>query len=169
MMLRHGILLIMHSTSSPMLVYLNAQGQGVVTCPLCSLQSQVSGAIYCDLHAPLTVTCACGHRLLILFNTRHYYRKAVRLSGTYTSPSDPTRRQMTVLNLSLTGAHLRTLLPHMLHVDDVIDLAFCLEDRQHTEIHAQAIVRWVEDKQLGAEFRDPQACERELGFYLRPT
>ena len=67
----------MHPTASPQLVYLSAKGQGVAICPQCTEPSQVSGSAYRDLHAPLTVTCSCGHRFTILLNTRRFYRKTV--------------------------------------------------------------------------------------------
>jgi len=79
------------------------------------------------------------------------------------------RRQMTVVNLSMTGVRFYTLLPHTLQVDDVVELDFHLDDPQCTEMHHKAIIQWVDDKQIGAEFCDLQAYERALGFYLRPA
>jgi hypothetical protein len=158
----------MQSTSALTLVYLNAQVQRDVTCPKRAVRSNVSGAIYRDLHAPITATSACGHRMPILFNTRHYDRKAVGLAGTYIPPGESTGRQMTVVNLSVTGVHLRTPLPHMLHVDDIIDLAFGLEDGRHTEIREDIAIRLVHtDETFGAEFVEPE-CDEALHFYLTP-
>lgn len=152
-----------------MLVHLNAQGEGVITCPECSKQSEVRAAHYRDLHAPIRVNCPQGHRFEVLFNTRHFYRKDVSLTGTYTQVGKTTKRRMKVVNLSMTGVHFYTLLPHALQVDDTVDLTFCLDDQHHTEMYHTVTIRWVDDKHIGAEFSDLRAYERELGFYLRPT
>lgn len=160
---------LMRSPPSIQLVYLSAQGQGMATCPRCTEQATVSASAYRDLHAPVMITGTCGHCFPVLFNTRHFDRKAVCLSGRYTLPGENTSRQMTVTNLSLIGVHFRTGLPHTLQADDRVNLDFALDDPQHTEMHHPAMVRWVDDKQLGAEFCNLQAYERELSFYLRPT
>ncbi len=159
----------MQPTPSQQLVYLSAQGQGVVTCPQCTKQSQISASTYRDLHAPIRVACGCGHRFTILLNTRHFYRKAVRLSGTYTSPRNTSKRRMTVVDLSMTGVRLLTLLPHDLKVDDIVELVFRLDDAHGTEMCNEAIVRWIDGKQIGAEFSDLRTYESKLGFYLLPA
>jgi hypothetical protein len=160
---------MMTPASSIPLVHLNNQGQGVITCPQCAKISQVCAAAYRDLHASVKVKCSCGHRFSVLFNTRHFYRKDVSFSGIYTPSGGTTKRQMTVVNLSMTGVRFDTLLPHTLQVDDVVQLVFRLDDQQGTEIHNKIIIRRVDGKQIGAEFCDLQEYQRELGFYLRPT
>jgi hypothetical protein len=76
---------------------------------------------------------------------------------------------MTVVNLSMTGVHFDTLLPHALQIGDVVELVFHLDDPLCTEIHQKAIVHWVDDKKIGAAFCDLRAYEGNLGFYLRPA
>jgi hypothetical protein len=74
---------------------------------------------------------------------------------------------MTVINLSLIGVHFYMHLPHILHVDNVIEMAFSLDDPHHTELCHRVIIRWVEGQQVGVEFCDLQAYEHKLLFYLR--
>ena len=154
---------------SPQLVYLDAQGQAIVTCPQCTKRAQVSAAAYRDCHALLKSTCTCGHCFPFLLDTRHFYRKAVHLSGRYTPLDTTTKRRMTVVNLSMSGVHFDMLLPHALQIDDVVELVFHLDDQRCTEIHQKAIVHWVDDKKIGAAFCDLRVYEGNLGFYLRPA
>lgn len=154
---------------NPQLVYLDAQGQGTTTCPKCADKGIVSGTAYRDPHTTLTATCACGHRFIVLLNTRQYYRKPVCLTGTYTAPGESAAKRITVEDLSLSGVRFHTLLPHTLKVEAVVELDFSLDDAKHTRLHQRAVIRWVEGQQVGAEFCNFKAYEKELGFYLRPS
>ena len=156
-------------SASPQLVHLDAYGQGVYSCPECKKQSRVSAAEYRDLHVPLWRTPDCGHCCQILFNTRLFNRKEVRLPGIYTPPGGAAARQMIVVNLSMIGIHFHTLLPHVLQPGDVVDIVFHLDDPQHSEIRQNVRAHWVDDKQAGAEFCDLMAYEAELSAYLRPA
>ena len=159
----------MGQADTPQNVFVNDEGQGSIVCPKCHKQHTISVTSYLHQHEPVNAGCSCGHYFLVLFNTRHYYRKPVQLHGVYTPLGTPAQKRMQVNDLSMTGLGFQTILPHTLGVGDMVEVRFSLDDTQRTEICKRAKIQWVNQLQIGAEFCDRQAFERELGFYLRPV
>jgi hypothetical protein len=54
-----------------------------------------------------------------------------------------------------------------LQVDDEVTLWFHLDDIWQTPVRLQAIVRWVHDAMVGAEFGEHHGYGAVLGSYLR--
>ena len=150
-------------------VFVNDEGHGSIVCPKCHTQHTVSVSTYVYQHEPVQIGCSCGHFFLVLFNSRHYYRKPVQLPGVYLPPGTPAQKRMQVCDLSMTGVGFQTILPHTLQVGDIVEVRFSLDDTQRTEICKRAKIQWINQLHIGAEFCNRQAFERELGFYLRPA
>ena len=108
------------------------------------------------------------HRTLVMrIEVRHFYRKPVRLVGEYVRGT--YRARICVDDVSRDGVGFRTEHPHTLRVNDQITVHFRLDDPQHSEVSALAVVRRVEGMCVGAEFLDVgayTATNRILGFYL---
>lgn len=157
-------------------VYANFCDTVPLTCPHCQHQKAIPAAKFKDVPQPLTVACPCGTLFRVHIRIRRFYRKPTHLPGTYSKADRQTGRileqgRMVVLDLSRTGAGLCTLYKHALAVDDVLTIAFTLDNEQHTKIEKRVCVRRVDDKGFGVEFMDHDARteeNRQLGFYLLP-
>ena len=56
---------------------------------------------------------------------------------------------------------------HNVRVGQKILVNFALDDQKGTTLKKMTVVRSVDDKRIGCEFRKDQAFEKDLGFYLR--
>ena len=75
-----------------------------------------------------------------------------------------------VKTLSASGASFHATLVSPLQVDDEVTLAFQLDDIWQTVVELRALVRWVHDAMVGAEFcktllLDSGVVEFEDGVY----
>jgi PilZ domain len=152
---------------SPQEVAITPQGYVAFTCPYCTTSRTASVARYRDLHAPITVECVCEQLFDILVDTRQFYRQHLYLPGTYISLESSTPKQIMVKTLSASGVSFNTTLASALQVDDEVTLCFQLDDIWQTVLHLRAIVRWVHDAMVGAEFCENYAYEQVLDSYLR--
>lgn len=159
----------MTSTDAIQTVYTNPEDKATLTCPHCTTTRVINVANYKQLHIPIEVACVNGCRFTVLLNTRTFYRKAVNLRGTYIQSATGVSGSMCVENLSLPGIGFRTSLPPRMQLEDMIELRFVLDNARHTEICIAVVVKWVQDRYIGAEYCDISAYKRELGFYLRPS
>jgi PilZ domain len=152
--------------SRPQEVAITPQGYVAFTCPYCRTSRTASVARYRDLHAPITVECACEELFDILVDTRQFYRQHLHLRGTYIPLESTTPQPLIVKTLSASGVSFHTMLVSPLQVDDEVTLWFQLDDIWQTAVHLRAIVRWVQDETVGAEFCEHHGYEQVLSSYL---
>jgi hypothetical protein len=153
--------------ASPQEVSITPQGYVAFACPYCKTSRTASVARYRDLHAPITVECACEELFDILVNTRQFYRQHLYLGGSYTPLERSMPHQIIVKTLSASGVSFCTMSVSPLQVDDEVTLRFQLDDIRQTVVCLRAIVRWVQDATVGAEFCEGHAHEQDLDDYLR--
>ena len=151
----------------PQEVTITPQGYIAFTCPYCTTSRTASVARYRDLHAPITVECACEQLFDILIDTRQFYRQHLYLRGTYTPLESSTPQPITVKTLSASGVSFHTMSVSPLQVDDKVKLWFQLDDICQTVLHLRAMVRWMQDEMVGAEFCEHHGYGSVLGIYLR--
>lgn len=144
---------------TPQHVLINPQGNVTFSCPECNGTRTAAVISYRDLHAPIGVECNCGAYFDIVISTRQHYRQDVELPGTYTLLGTSAALSMTVKNLSASGVGFRMTPPFELRVDDELELCFQLDDADRTPFYSLAIVRWVQDGIVGAEF-DHQSADQ---------
>ncbi len=152
--------------TAPQNVSINAQGNVTFACPECGDMRTASVMSYCDVHAPVGVECDCGIYFDIVINTRSHYRQDVNLSGMYTPLGSSEAFRMTVKNLSTSGVCFRMTQPYRLQIDDKIELSFQLDDADQTLFNTLAIIRWVQDRLVGAEFDQPSVDQSILSRVL---
>ena len=148
-------------------IYAAQKEHATLVCAQCGKTKDIKVADFTSLHAPLKVRCACGYRFVMRIEVRHFYRKPVRLVGEYVRGT--YRARICVDDVSRDGVGFRTEHPHTLRVNDQITVHFRLDDPQHSEVSALAVVRRVEGMCVGAAFLDVgayTATNRLLGFYL---
>ena len=151
----------------PQEVTITPQGYVAFMCPYCRTSRTASVARYRDLHAPITVECACEQLFDILVDTRQFYRQHLYLHGTYIPLERSTPHQIIVKTLSASGVSFHAMSVSPLQVDDEVTLWFQLDDICQTVMQLRAIVRWVQDATVGAEFCEGHTHEQDLDGYLR--
>jgi len=72
-----------------------------------------------------------------------------------------------ITSLSRSGMSFRTLLPHNLHVDDVVEIGFILDNAEHTSLIFKASIRWIERRTVGAMFKPDDKQITLLSTYLQ--
>lgn len=156
-------------SSPPQEVPLSTDGHVTLTCPCCKATRIASVEHYHELHIPIGVECICGHTYNIIIDTRQYYRKNLRLPGTYALPNNTLHMHITVETLSFSGLRFRAMSSAGLHVGDMLHLNFQLDNEARTDVHKQAVIRWLKNYWVGVKFCDVQTYNKELGLYLRPS
>ena len=158
-------------------LYVNFTDTVILACDACHRSKTLPAAKVKALPQPLKVRCPCGAVFGVTVVIRSCYRKPTRLPGTYGTRDAQTgqlrtRGQMIVENLSRTGLGFRPLLPPTVRLDEVLLVAFTLDDLQHTPIEKAVRVRRIADGCIDGEFLDHGAfihTNRILGFYLMPS
>ena len=157
-------------------IYVNFTDTVTLACEACHRSKTFPVAAVKDLPQPLKVRCPCGALFGVTVLIRSCYRKKTQLPGTYTQRDSQMGQvqahgDMTVEDISRTGLGFRPLGPHAVRVNDVLLVAFSLDDPQQTRIQKVVRVRRIADGRIGGEFLDHDAyteTNRLLGFYLRP-
>lgn len=157
------------ATPTPQRVYPNENGQAVIVCPRCMTHTPIDANPYMYSHKSLKVGCRCGHKFSVVFDTRKFYRKKLRLAGQYTKLHTDDPELITIEDLSFTGVRFRTRLSHKVEIDDVLTLDFILDNEQRSRIVKTVRVMYVMGGVIGAEFRERQAYSTELTYYLNPS
>ncbi len=147
---------------------LSLSGRAAVRCPFCDKGHYI--AVPKHLHnKPVRAKCECGKSFPVVFDSREYHRKEVRLPGEYWNAFGELDI-MIVTSLSITGVGFQAgRSTPFVTIGETIQLKFLLDDGHETWVEAKAIVRRVDRNGIGVEFagldRHQQKC---LGFYLMP-
>ena len=157
-------------------IHINDHEEGTLICEKCGKTRVVNLSDLKNIGKPLKVKCSCGHFFFVRIEVRKFYRKSTHLRGEYIKISNDATKglekgAMTVEDLSRTGLKFRTKTSHNIRVEEMLRVRFILDDTQHSEVNKGAIVKWVTNYGVGAEFVDFDTfteANRTLGFYLMP-
>ncbi len=157
-----------------MKVFITSEGQATFVCPECERSRTVAVAENEKLAraARVRVKCPCGHQYPVTLERRQFFRKAVNLSGSFFQTVNGRHVDggtMAVVDLSRTGMRLRLNEKRPLRIGDTLLVEFHLDDRQHSLIRRESVVRRIDGSDLGAEFIAAAATDansRAIGFYL---
>ena len=155
-------------------VFISSEGEATFVCPQCERSRTVAVAANAKLSraARVRVKCPCGHHFPVTLERRRYFRKSVNLSGAFfqtVNGRHVDRGEMAVRDLSRTGLRIRLNENRPLQVGDTLLVEFHLDDRQHSLIRKESIVRRIDGFDLGTEFAAPEVTDantRAIGFYL---
>jgi len=67
----------------------------------------------------------------------------------------------------MTGINFITYKPHNFSKEDTVKLKLAFDDQMEPEIYATVKIKWINDRNVGAQFKNPQSLEKDLGFLLR--
>ncbi len=159
---------------SDLKVFVSCEGRATFVCPQCECPRTVEVSRNAQLAraSRVRVKCPCGHQYPVTLERRRFFRKAVNLSGSFfhtVNGRHVDRGEMAVLDLSRTGLRIRLNERRPLRVGDTLLVEFHLDDRQHSLIRRESVVRRIEGVDLGTEFAAPDitdANSRAIGFYL---
>ena len=150
-------------------LYKNHNNEVTISCPHCAHSKTISVTKFKKLFTPIKVKCVCQASFYISIESREYYRKAVKLHGTYLHHRSKNFDYIYIENLSLSGIGFKTSMKNHLRVDDIIQIKFTLDNNKQTEICKTGVVKRVNERLVGAEFCDMSTHSAELGFYLMPS
>lgn len=140
-----------------------------IVCPFCATAKTLSVEKFRHRQHKLKVKCKCGHTFNIQLEFRRHHRKSTELKGAYGVTESSVRgRNITILNLSRSGASFQMPAGHVMEVGQKGILVFTLDDRKKTALKKQVIIRSVKGNIIGCEFIEDRAFQKELGFYLLP-
>ncbi|MCG6918102.1 MAG: PilZ domain-containing protein [Deltaproteobacteria bacterium] len=149
-------------------VYLSDSGKTTVKCPFCKKCHHTTVPKHFH-NKPVLGKCNCGESFPVLFDSRKYYRKEVRLPGEYWNTFGQ-KDLMTVTTLSFSGAGFESAQRNpSINSGETIQLNFLLQNRDKIWIKSQALVRRVNGNQIGVDFMGMDEHHQKcLGFYLMP-
>ena len=148
-------------------VYVDHTNKVKIICPECGLEKNINVFKFKDTHKRLKAKCKCGEFFRFSLDFRKYYRKKVQLPGECFIHEKNERDDILIIDISATGINFTTFKPHNFSRDDVVELKFNLDNPMKTKIHTPAKIKWINDRNAGAQFSNPKLLERDLGFYLR--
>jgi hypothetical protein len=149
-------------------VFLSDSGKTTVKCPFCKKCHHTTVPKHFH-NKPVLGKCNCGQSFPVLFDSRKYYRKEVRLPGMYWNAFGE-KDLMTVTTLSFSGAGFESGQRNpSLNSGETIRLNFLLKNSDKIWIKSDALVRRVNGNQIGVDFMGMDDHQQKcLGFYLMP-
>jgi len=149
-------------------VFVNPEGQATVVCGSCNTPKVFDVRHLMNRPHYLKVKCYCGNAFMVKLDFRQSYRKETQLPGNFTMlPPSTERGPGIVLDLSLTGLRFQLIAVHKLKIGQQGYVEFHLDNKKKTHIRKEFIIRKINGNQLGLQFTEGKAFEKELGFYMR--
>ncbi|MCG6919281.1 MAG: PilZ domain-containing protein [Deltaproteobacteria bacterium] len=142
-----------------------------VTCYQCGKPNRIDTTA-AKLEQPIQIECKCGNCFSIQLEQREYYRKEVKLTGSYQRllPENEEEGKLFIEDISYTGIGCRTVKKHNLNLEDVLQVEFALDDVHNSQLTENGIVKDIRDRYLGIKFQDLSQHNRKIiGFYLLPS
>jgi hypothetical protein len=143
-------------------------GKFCFTCPDCGFHNLLSVDDMRHRKLHVKVKCTCGHSFKVQLEFRLSTRRETDLDGHFKLKSEVnnTSSKVKLVNLSMKGVCLEFTAPHHLSIGDQGLLKFTLDDPKKAEIIKDLTIRQVSKNQIGCEFIDQIAHQKDLGFYL---
>ena len=148
-------------------VYVNPSNLAKIICPKCRLEKSIDVKKFQDTHKRLKAKCRCGEVFRFTLEFRKHHRKKVRLPGEYFIQGKDEKGEIIIEDISASGVRFATVKPHFISRNDIVELRFILDNPLKTEIRGLITIKWIIDRNVGAQFVDPKSLESNLGFYLK--
>ena len=148
-------------------VYVDYTNQVRLICPKCGFETNKNVFKFKDTSKRLKAKCKCGEVFRFTLDFRKYYRKNVRLAGEYFVLGKDEKGEIVIDDISASGIRFASLKPHHISRNDILELKFILDNPQKTQIRTTVNIKWIIDRNIGAQFDNPKSLEKDLGFYLK--
>lgn len=153
----------------PQKAFVREDGTTVLKCPHCRHARTVSVAKLKDKKKILKIKCSCQESYSVSLELRKMYRKDTNLNGQFVNLSlNNERGTMLVTDVSMGGIGFTVIGRNRIQIDHDLEVTFTLDDSHSSVISKQVIVKIVQDKFVGCEFRHAHEYDKALGFYLMP-
>jgi hypothetical protein len=150
-------------------VFVRHDGTTVVKCHICGTSKTVNATKLKKRGKPLKLRCSCQAVFQIFFEFRGAYRKKSCPDGYYAKLSVINEwRKMRIDSISMTGIGFTALNRNDLRKNDRLMVKIPLDDREKSKIEKRAVVKWVQDRDIGCSFIETDKYDKALGFYLMP-
>jgi uncharacterized Zn finger protein len=133
-------------------VYVDQTNQVKVICPKCGLEKNINVFKFKDTHKKLKANCKCGEVFRFALNFRKHFRNV--------------RDDIFIKDISMSGINFITYKEHNFSKDDTVELKLALNDQMEPVIHASAQIKWINGRNVGAQFNNPKSLEKDLKFIL---
>jgi hypothetical protein len=148
------------------IIYAGRTSHVTIICPKCGMQKNKDVTNFKETHKRLKAKCKCGEVFRVALEFRRYYRKKVQLAGEYFVQEKNELGEVLIEDISMTGVGFSTLKPHNISRNDIVELKFSLDNPKKTEINTLIKIKWIVDRNVGAQFIDPNRFKQDLVFYL---
>ncbi|MDR3090270.1 MAG: PilZ domain-containing protein [Desulfobulbaceae bacterium] len=149
-------------------VFVNAEGQATIVCANCNTPKVFNVLHLLNRPHYLRVRCYCGNAFMVKLDFRQCYRKETKLPGSFTMlPPSLERGVGIVADLSITGLRFLATASHKLKIGQRGYIEFDLDNKKKTHIRKEFVIRKLKGNELGLQFTENEAFEKELGFYMR--
>lgn len=155
-------------------IYTGGHDEVTLVCKECGGHKSIPVSSIKEYWKAYRVKCGCGFVFKVVFEPRITYRKMTDLFGVcFRSGSGDILSEVTITNLSKTGVGFilesTTIREGDVKEGDVLKLQFTLGGKVPSLIKARVIVRFLEGRNIGAEFFLPDMHTlKTIGFYLLP-
>lgn len=152
-------------------VFITTKNTATFVCPECGNTSIANVSKYAAIDKKVTVNCKCicGHQFKVSLEKRRQYRKATNLPGIYyydRGHGEVDKGNMRVVDISSNGLKLKFNVERHFDGGERLRVEFHLDDKRHTFIQKEVIVRNTFNNLVGTSFSPHEGDDPSLGFYL---
>ena len=150
-------------------IYVNNQRCVAITCDACGKTYTNKAPLNIRGNTLVKARCQCGNDIEFVFEFRQAYRKPTSLYGQLqTSDHSSIRQPAQIQNISRTGVRFATSKLRNIRQNDVLNVAFTLDDPQRSQVDKQIIVKYINQQAIGGQFspEDQLSYQKEIGYYL---
>jgi hypothetical protein len=145
-------------------VWIGDDNKGTINCPNCAFGMCIDGSKFRNTKRKLKAKCKCGEIFQFTIEYRTRYRKEVMLPGECNLKGKKV--EIIIRDLSMSGVRFESFVPSPISVDEILEVAFKLNNPPRKEIRKKVKVVWVNGLMIGAKFIEKKSFEKDLGFYL---
>jgi hypothetical protein len=152
-------------------VYITNTNMATFICPQCKKTLTVDVGKYAQIEQTVKVKskCSCGNSWISILEKRKQYRKGVNLKGIYkhiVDGKEMDRGKMTITDISAGGVKLKLDVDRNIKTGQLLKLEFKLDDNKQTLMQKTVEIRNANNPYYGAAFKDADAYDPVMGFYL---
>lgn len=150
-------------------VYVRDNNTATLICPACGAIKHTNTDAFRHSRHTITVRCRCREMFNILLDFRRHYRKQISLPGTYeiTSQGGIGGGIIHIRNISKGGLGFTVSGLHRIDKGQELLLEFQLNDKMKTVLKKMALVKSVQQNNIGCQFMENVEIDKALGFYLQ--
>jgi hypothetical protein len=152
---------------APEVVFTGGTDTGTITCRQCGKTKTLDISHFKNVRKLVKVKCTCGTLFDVLFESRRYHRKKVQLKGElFNAKSHDIIDHVIITDISVGGISFITKLG--MTVGEVYRISFSLDGQNEADIKEEIRIKYVKNREVGAEFTEEEKYNYDLDFYLTP-